>query len=919
MTQTTAWPRYPPATVANEDVRKIPPGYARSVSALTTNDMLMTLDDVGRLDPHRLPRHIEPNTYRLVLEPDLLNATFDGRVSIEARVVRSTRFIVLNTADLAIETVRVDGDQVRHSLDPQLERLVIHLPRRVDPGQISIDITFSGILNDKLRGFYRSTYTTATGRSRVVATTQMQSTDCRRAFPCFDEPDFKAVFAVTLIVEQGDLAISNGPEIDRTWIPRKGRHKVAVSFADTMPMSSYLVAFVVGPLEATEAIEVGGVPLRIVHTPGKGNLTEFGLDVAAASLRWFVDYYGIPYPDAKIDFVALPDFAAGAMENVGCITFRESLLLVDPKTSTQMEQQNVADVVSHELAHMWFGDLVTMRWWNGIWLNEAFATFMEVAAVDDYRPEWTRWTNFSLERSVAFETDSLSSTRPVEFEVRSPQDCEGMFDVLTYQKGGALLRMLEQYLGSERFRDGIRRYLHTHSYRNTETSDLWDAIEDAVAESGGEPVRAMMDSWIWQPGYPLLRVELDASRSTPELVIEQSRFGFEDSSSGNDALWIIPIHLRIGDVESKFLLDTRAARIPISDSSSSPIVVNAGGHGFYRVSYSTDLLARLSKSALGTMATIERYTLVDDAWNAVVAGRLSAGDFLDFLAGFIDEREFAVWQCIAQSLRAIGRLVEGDARLALCSRIRELVGPVLTEIGWEPRPDEGDLVGKLRGLLVTVLAVNGDDTEARQRCRTVFSDHTRDGSRIHPELVAAATTVVAATGDRSDYELIRERFLTSDNPQEQLRYLFALCEFDDPVLIGETCEFAMSSHVKSQNAPFVLARCIAARRHGSIAWEFVKANWSRATTTFPSNSIVRMADPVKFLNTAERVRDAQEFFAKHPIPQAAKTLEQILERHQVNARLREREESRLGEFLVSNRTSAARGAAILNRILPGKR
>jgi puromycin-sensitive aminopeptidase len=881
------------------------------------NDMMMTLDDVSRLDPHRLPRHIEPTKYHLVLEPDLLNATFDGRVLIEARVARSTRFIVLNSADLAIETVRVDGVEVRHSLDPRLERLVIHLPRRVDPGTVSIDVTFSGILNDKLRGFYRSTYTNSAGRSRVVATTQMQSTDCRRAFPCFDEPDFKAVFAVTLIVEQGDLAISNGPEIGRAWLARKGRHKIAVSFADTMPMSTYLVAFVVGPLEATEAIDVGGVPLRIVHTPGKGGLTEFGLDVAAASLRWFVDYYGIPYPDAKIDFVALPDFAAGAMENVGCITFRESLLLVDPTTSTQMEQQNVADVVSHELAHMWFGDLVTMRWWNGIWLNEAFATFMEVAAVDDYRPEWTRWTNFSLERSVAFETDSLSSTRPVEFEVRSPQDCEGMFDVLTYQKGGALLRMLEQYLGTERFRDGIRRYLHAHSYGNTETSDLWDAIEDAVAANGGEPVRAMMDSWIWQPGFPLVRVELDTTPSTPELVIEQSRFGFEDSSSTHDRLWIIPIHLRVGDVESKFLLDSRTVRIPVSQSPTSPIVVNAGGHGFYRVSYSTDLLARLSKTALETMATIERYTLVDDAWNAVVAGRLEASEFLDFLLGFSDERDFAVWQCIAQSLRAIGRLVEGEAHLALSSRIRHLVSPALSMIGWEPRPDEGDLIGKLRGLLVTLLAVNGSDVEARQRCRTLFSEQSRDRSRIHPELVAAATTVVAATGDRSDYEVIRGRYLTSDNPQEQLRHLFALCEFDDPVLIDETCEFAMSSNVKSQNAPFVLARCIAARRHGSTAWDFVKANWDRATTAFPSNSIVRMADPVKFLNTPEKVRDAQEFFAKNPIPQAAKTLEQILERHRVNARLRTREESRLSEFLAT-RTTMAKGSALLNRILPGK-
>ncbi|MEJ7719278.1 MAG: M1 family metallopeptidase [Ilumatobacteraceae bacterium] len=274
-------------------------------------------------------------------------------------------------------------------------------------------------------------------------------------------------------------------------------------------MSTYLVAFVVGPLEVTDPVDVDGIPLRIVHVPGKAKLCEFGLDVGAFCLRWFQDYYGIPYPSDKIDLVGLPDFAAGAMENLGCITFRETVLLVDPATATQHEQEVVVDVVAHELAHMWFGDLVTMRWWNGIWLNEAFATFMELAACDAYRPDWHRWTTFGLERSLAFETDSLASTRPVEYEVKSPGDCEGMFDVLTYQKGGALLRMLEQYLGTEAFRAGVHRYLTAHAHGNTETGDLWDAIEEATSQ----PVRRLMDSWIWQRGYPLVSASLTGRRA----------------------------------------------------------------------------------------------------------------------------------------------------------------------------------------------------------------------------------------------------------------------------------------------------------------------------------------------------------------------------------------------------------------------
>ncbi len=382
-------------------------------------------------------------------------------------------------------------------LDEATERLHLGLPVTLEPGSVSLHLEFRGVLNDLLRGFYRSTFTDGDGNPQVIATTQMEATDCRRAFPCWDEPDFKAVFGVTLDVAEGLLAISNGPEISRA--PSDGG-RVRVRFDDTMPMSTYLAAFVVGPLEATEPVDVDGIPLRVVHVPGKAHLAAFALEIGAFALRYFQEYYGIPYPEKKVDLVALPDFAFGAMENLGCITFRETALMVDSGTATQQDRQRIADVVSHELAHMWFGDLVTMKWWNGIWLNEAFATFMEVAACDAFRPEWKRWTSFSLERTAAFEVDALQATRSVEYEVVSPADAEGMFDVLTYEKGGSLLRMLEQYLGTARFREGVRTYLNSHLYGNTETGDLWDAIESAT----GEPVRRVMDSWIWQGGYPLV-------------------------------------------------------------------------------------------------------------------------------------------------------------------------------------------------------------------------------------------------------------------------------------------------------------------------------------------------------------------------------------------------------------------------------
>ena len=839
-------------------------------------------------NPYRLARTVVPERYELVLEPDLAAATFAGTVVIEASASTAADSIVLNAIDLDITSVSVDGVDAPFTLLADLERLVVH--RDVVPGRVVLCFGFTGTLNDKLRGWYRSTYTDADGGEHVIATTQMQSTDCRRAFPCFDEPDFKAVFDITLVISPELLAVSNGAEVSRS--PRDdGKH--VVRFAETMPMSTYLVAFVVGPLEVTEPVMVprlggGDIPLRIVHVPGKAHLTAFGLDVGAFALGWYQDYYGIAYPTDKCDMLALPDFAAGAMENLGCITYRENLLLVDTATSTQAEQQVLADVVTHELAHMWFGDLVTMSWWNGIWLNEAFATFMEVACCDAYRPDWKRWAAFSLERSVAFETDALVATRSVEFPVEKPDDCDGMFDVLTYQKGGALLRMLEQYLGEQEFRRGVQHYLATHAYGNTETSDLWDAIE---AVNPATPVRRLMDSWIWQPGFPLVSARLDGDT----LVLAQHRFAFDQDGLGDAAatLFVVPLHVRNGTDAVKVLLDADEARIVLAHPAE-PVVVNAGAHGFVRVAYGDELRARLVGDAIASLSVVERYSLVDDAWNTYVAGRLGAPELLEFLEGFAAERELAVWQAIAIALRGLGRLVEGEARTAFQGRVRALAGPALDALGLRPSDGEDDLTGKLRGLLVSAVAVLGNDLSTHERCRQIMADPVG----VHPELVAAATNVVAAVGDEADYERYVRQWQQATTPQEQLRYLYALAEFPSAELVQRTCELAMSGQVRTQNAPFVLNRCIGNRDHGEQAWAFVRQQWAAANERFPANTIIYMVDSVKLLTSEAVSADVQSFFAEHTIPQSAKTLDQVLERQRVNTSVRNRESARLASALV---------------------
>jgi puromycin-sensitive aminopeptidase len=624
---------------------------------------------------YRLPRTVVPRHYRLRIEPDLAAASFQGTEEVELEVVEPVDEVVLNAVDLALHDVWLEGAggqrlEATVRFDIEGERAHLSLDGTAGPGAWTLHARFTGTLNDKLKGFYRSTYTDSSGTEHVIGTTQFEATDARRAFPCWDEPDLKATFGVTLVVGDDLLAVSNGQLVEET---PTGDGRREVRFADTIPMSTYLVAFVVGRLEATEAVDVDGVPLRVVHVPGKEHLTPYALEVGAFCLRWFSEYYDLPYPGDKVDLIALPDFAAGAMENLGAITFREALLLVDPDAVTQAELQRVADVIAHELAHMWFGDLVTMRWWNGLWLNEAFATFMELAAVDAFRPAWNRWVNFSLERSVAFGVDSLATTRPIEYPVHSPADADGMFDVLTYQKGASVLRMLERYLGEEAFRSGIRHYLRRHAHGNAETTDLWDAIEEAT----GEPVRRIMDSWIFQGGYPVIAVDGHG----PTLTLHQRRFRFLDDPEGEAVTWQVPLIVTVGGDERRELVEQTSATLPVGDAS--PVVLNAGGHGFYRIRYSPEMLADLSSRAGEELAPIERYLLVDDAWAAVLAGHTSSVDFVDLARRFTGETDRTVWAAVIGSLAALERILTDEPRRRFQALLRDILGPAFTRLGWE--------------------------------------------------------------------------------------------------------------------------------------------------------------------------------------------------------------------------------------------
>jgi puromycin-sensitive aminopeptidase len=815
------------------------------------------------IDPYRLPTTVTPVHYELAIAPDLETCRFEGTTAITISVHEPVREVVLNAAELELHSAAVTDASGRHqdaavSLDEELERATLTFASPLAPGEGNLTLTYTGDINDRLRGFYRSTYTDQEGNERVIATTQFESADARRAFPCWDEPSLKATFQVSLLVPEGLTALSN------TSVARERPADGArwVDFETTMKMSTYLVAFIVGPLVTTDPVDVDGVPLRVACVPGREPLTSFALEIGAHALRFLADYFAIPYPAGKLDLVALPDFAFGAMENLGCVTFRETALLVDQEHASRLEFERVADVVSHEIAHMWFGDLVTMKWWNGIWLNEAFATFMEVATVDAFRPEWQRWVSFSTERGAAQLTDGLGSTRPIEYEVVSPDDAEGMFDVLTYQKGGAVLRMLETYLGAARFRDGIRLYLDRHRYGNTETTDLWDAIEEAT----GEPVRAIMDSWIFQGGYPVVSVSASGELS-------QSRFRYVPGPS--DQQWEVPVLARrlSGGDPSRLLLSGPTAQLPV-EAGPDPVVVNAGGWGFFRTRYEASAFNTLI-SRLTSLDALERFNLVSDTWASVLGGVEDLGGFLDLVGLLGAERDPNVWEAATDGLGTCYRTLRAPGPFA--TWVRELLGGVFATLGWDPSPGESEGVARLRGVLTQALGTTGEDPSVRSTARQLHAAGTAS-----PDLLTPIVAVIAWTGTPDEYEMFWERIRTATTPQDEVRYLYRLPLFPSEELLLRTLD-ATLDEIRAQNGSFTIAFALSNRVAGRAAWAWLTEHWDDVLKRLPENSRGRMLEGVVRLTDPDMLEATSAFLADHPLPNARLQVAQLLERQRINA------------------------------------
>ncbi len=832
---------------------------------------------------HRLPRTVVPSHYALTFSPELDAATFAGRAIIDVEITEATDEIVLNAAQLTITEATLRNDSGARiaadaTTDEASERATLTLADQAEPGAWRLEISFEGVLNDDLRGFYRSVYTDGDGNEKTIATTQFEATDARRAFPCWDEPDFKATYGVTLVVDESLTAISNAPEIARE---SAGSGKVAITFKDTMKMSTYLVAFIVGELEVTDPVEVDGIPLRIAHVPGKGHLTDYALEAGAFALRFYADYYDIPYPGDKMDMIAIPDFAWGAMENLGAVTYRETALLLDRERATQAELMRIAEVIAHEIAHMWFGDLVTMKWWNGIWLNEAFATFASMKCVDAFRPDWETWLTFAADRTYSMGTDATESTRPIEFPVESPEEASEMFDNLTYLKGSSVLRMLEQYLGEDTFRKGVSNYLKHHAHANTETADLWAALDAA----SGVPVGEMMDTWIFQGGFPRLAV----AGSPGSYTLTQEQFRFDEPG---DHRWQVPVILRSDTGEQRVLVSEQSVTFDAGDG----LVVNAGGNGFYRVQYSPELRDSV-RDRLDTLEATERYNLVSDLWADVLKGGSEAGDFLALVGRLGDEQEVDVWEAALAGLGELDRVVSSDIRPDLQRFSNNLISGKADEMGWAPAAGEDDRTRRLRGLLIRARGNLANDQPTQEAARLMLNEVRENPAGVDSEIADAALFVTAANGDIDDFDRFIDISNTSQNPQEIVKNLRAAATVPGRDAAKRLFDLVLDGDVRSQDAFWVLAVMLGDRENGPYVWELMKERWDEMMEALPPTTGRRILDRIPFRSEPDVAADIEAWLTDHHIQGGDMYGPQQIELMKVRVGLRQREQDRLGEAL----------------------
>ncbi|HXJ34772.1 MAG TPA: M1 family metallopeptidase [Candidatus Eisenbacteria bacterium] len=839
----------------------------------------------------RLAPDVRPREYDLHVTPDLDAGTFTGEVTIGLGLAKARKEITLHAADLAITraTARANGTEVavKASLQPHDETATLRFAKPLPAGDVALTLAYHGKLNQHLRGLYA-----ASANGRPYAFTQLETADARRVLPCFDEPAMKARWRVAVTARAGDAVVGNAP-VEREEPAGDGRR--TVRFAPTPPLSSYLLALAVGPLEATAPRQCGSTPVRVWHVPGKAHLADFGLEAGVEALRRLEEYFGIAYPYTKLDLIAVPDFEAGAMENAGAVFFRETLLLLDPATVSIAERKRAAEVIAHELAHMWYGDLVTMAWWDDLWLNEAFATWMAYRVVDAWKPEWRMWQGFEHDRAGALGLDALANTHPIYAPVHSVAEATENFDLITYEKGAAVVRMIEHYLGPDTFRAGVRIYMQRHREGNAVASDLWRALEEA----SGKEVTRVAQAWIAQPGFPL--VAIDAS-GKDGVKVRQERF-FADPAvpaAKRRTRWPVPLVAKLpGGRLERALVDKTAQPLPLGATKPEWIYGNAAAGGFYRVLHDVGTRAALVEH-LRELTAVERLALVGDQWALVRAAKATIESYLDVVDALGDETDYDVLDGIAGPLGFVDEQIAGDgtpAQAALRSWIARRFLPAFERLGWRAAANESDDVRLRRAALLRIVGGVAETPAVMNEASRHLERYLVDRGSLEPNLADPVAHLAARMGSAGRYRRYREVVAEARTPQERRRFLLALASFRNAEAIADTLAATLTPDIPTQDVAFILMRMLANPAGQRQAWTFLTRKWTPLRKRLPPLMLARLVDATPALRETRYAREVRDFFKKHPLPEAARAIKQALEVFRLNAGLRTRAQPGLERWL----------------------
>ena len=850
--------------------------------------------------PGKLPKEVIPSEYAIRIVPNLDNFTFAGSENVKLNVQNPVRQLVLNALELKIEAASVDGKELPASAiktDNEKELLTLTFPSELAAGDHALTLRFTGKINQQGQAlFYMRYQERGSGARKVMLGTQFEATDARRFFPCWDEPAFRARFQLTAVVPENWLAVSNMP-VESEQKTTGGKE---VRFAATPPMSSYLNVFVAGELDFIES-RVGPTRIRVIATKGKAELGRYALDASAEILKYYNDYFGVPYPLPKLDQIALPGGFGGAMENWGGITYFESTLLFDPRSSSAETKQNIYEVIAHEVAHMWFGDLVTMAWWDNLWLNEGFASWMGSKCTAHFNPQWEVWLARNVPRDptrrtgiakeAAMEGDGRSTTHPIQQRVETEAEANSAFDDITYKKGQSFLRMLESFLGENVFRDGIRRYIAAHKYSNTTTADLWKALSEASNKSVG----AIAVGWTEQPGFPVVKVNREAGG---KVQLSQERFTV-NFKNAPPILWQIPLtYSVVGGTPATLLMTDKTASLE-NIPADRALKLNVNGAGNYRVQYD-DLSWQLLLKALLRLGVEDRVNLMSDAWAFVQAGRSSASLYFGLIENLPASTDLAEREQMIEVIEFINRLlIDSPAREKFQQYARSLLRSTFETVGWQPKPGEAPIAGNLRASLIKAFG-DLDDSDVIADCRKRFEKYVADPASLSPDLRAPVLAVVGRYADEKTWNKLHELGLKTTSSEEKQNYYNALASAIDPKLVKKTLAIALTDELPTSRAIFLVSRVARDSGHPDNAWEFAKANMKALLAKADAAGANRYAASLfTFFSDGSRAGELRDYAKKNLPPATAPEIAKAVDEIQFRSEFRHRLVSQLPALIHS--------------------